>query len=177
MFRTSAIWNFAREGGKELSVETRKHILLGNLPRTALPADIRRTIRREKLVGVDDVQLDHYRFTQNRRAYITLSHPDFLKQNIAKLEKASIGGYLVTANPHTPPPPGLGTSRGVKGREAAAKRGAMTGTGPSGNMGNGRHVCVWGFPPKASPESVKEFLESHNLEMLGNKPEIYKVPL
>jgi hypothetical protein len=37
-----------------MAVESRRHILVGNLPRTALPADIQRTIRRERLVGVDD---------------------------------------------------------------------------------------------------------------------------
>lgn len=77
-----------------------------------------------------------------------------------------------------PPPDGLGSMRGVKGREAAAKRGAFTGNGPSGAIpSNGRHVCIWGFPPKTSIEGVKEFLEGHKLDSLGDRPEIYKVPL
>ncbi|KIK94300.1 hypothetical protein PAXRUDRAFT_104227, partial [Paxillus rubicundulus Ve08.2h10] len=159
------------------AAESRRHILVANLPRTALPADIQRAIRRERLVGVDDVQLELFRFVPNRRAYITLSHPDFLKQNIAKLENTSIGGYTITAHPCTAPLAVMEKLRGVKGREAAAKRGSLTGTGPSGAASNGRHVCIRGFPPKASAESVKEFLEHHNFERLGDKPEIYKVPL
>ncbi|KAF9227614.1 hypothetical protein BS17DRAFT_693550, partial [Gyrodon lividus] len=162
---------------KDMTAETKRHILVENLPRTAFPADIRRAIRREKLVGIDDVQLELFRFTPNRRAYITLSHPDFLKENIAKLENASIGGYAVTAHPYIAPPTVVEKLRGVKGREAAAKRGSLTGTGSSGAMSNGRHVCIWGFPPKASAGSVKEFLERHKFDRLGDKPEIYKVPL
>lgn len=71
MLRASAVRRVAKEKSREFggeyhflclgellncvpAAETRKHILLDNLPRTALPADIRRTTRREKLVGVDD---------------------------------------------------------------------------------------------------------------------------
>ena len=38
----------------EVQVDTRRHILITNVPRTALAADIRRTIRQERVVGVDD---------------------------------------------------------------------------------------------------------------------------
>lgn len=155
----------------------KKHIIVENLPRTALVADIRRTLRRERVVGVDDVQIDLYRFSSNRRAYLTLSHPDFLQQNIAKLEKASVGGFLVTAHP-TDVPSVNSELRGVKGRQLAAKRGAITGTGPSGCVpNNGRHVCIWGLPPKISSDSIKEYLQKFGLTKLDDKTEIYQVPL
>ncbi|KIO13601.1 hypothetical protein M404DRAFT_952973 [Pisolithus tinctorius Marx 270] len=157
--------------------DVKKHIIVENLPRTALVADIRRTLRRERVVGVDDVQIDLYRFSSNRRAYLTLSHPDFLQQNIAKLEKASVGGFLVTAHP-TDVPPVNSELRGVKGRQLAAKRGAITGTGPSGCVpSNGRHVCIWGLPPKISSDSIKEHLQKFGLTKLDDKTEIYQVPL
>ncbi|KAH7889460.1 hypothetical protein F5I97DRAFT_535793 [Phlebopus sp. FC_14] len=193
MFRASTARRVALETAQKLHAVAQRHICLTHLPRSALPSDIRRLIRREKLVGVEDgtyvlqfglwldcsaVQLDLYRFISNRRAYLTLTHPDFLKQNIAKLDRASIGGYLINANPCGPPPATIVKSRGVKGREAAARRGAMTGTGPSGCIpSNGRYVCVWGFPPKATAESVKELLAIHDINGLGDKPEIYKIPL
>ncbi|KAL4077176.1 hypothetical protein V8B97DRAFT_1400259 [Scleroderma yunnanense] len=155
----------------------RRHILIENVPRTALAADIRRTIRQERVVGIDDIQIDLYRFTPNRRAYLILSHPDFLQKNIAKLEKSSVGGLLVNAYPADLPT--VNTElRGVKGRQLAAKRGAITGTGPSGGVpSNGRHVCIRGLPPKVSPESIKEYLQKFGLTKLDDKTEVYQVPL
>lgn len=40
-----------------MSAETRRHIRLENLPRTTLPADIERALRRERLVGVEDGEI------------------------------------------------------------------------------------------------------------------------
>ncbi|KAF9246265.1 hypothetical protein BU15DRAFT_23546, partial [Melanogaster broomeanus] len=117
---------------KDIAAAPKRHIVLENLPRTALPTDLRRAIRRAKLVGVDDVQLELFRFAPTRRAYITLSHSDFLTQNVEKLEGTSIGGYTVTARPHIAPPAFMDTLRGVKGRETAARQGYLTGTGCSG---------------------------------------------
>ncbi|KAH0827138.1 hypothetical protein J3R83DRAFT_4826 [Lanmaoa asiatica] len=117
-----------------------------------------------------------FRFLPTRRAYIALSHPDFLQMNIAKLGKVSIGGYTVTAIP-CPEPPKIENLRGVKGRKAALERGSLPGLTASGAMSNGRQVCAWGFPPKASVECVKDFLERSKIDTLGDKPEIYKVNL
>ncbi|KAI6045655.1 hypothetical protein EDC04DRAFT_2559443, partial [Pisolithus marmoratus] len=150
------------------------HIIVDNLPRTALAADIGRTLRRERACRL---QIDMYRFSSNRRAYLTLSHPDFLQQNIAKLEKASVGGFLVGAYP-TDMPSVNSELRGVKGRQLAARRGAITGTGPSGRIpNNGRHVCIWGLPPKVSSDSIREYLQKFGLTKLDDKAEIYQVPL
>lgn len=157
--------------------DAKRHIVIVNVPRTALAADIRRTLRQERVIGVDDIHIDLYRFAPNRRAYLTLSHPDFLQKNIAKLEKSSVGGFLVNAYPADPPAV-IPELRGVKGRQLAAKRGAITGTGPSGGVpSNGKHVCISGLPPKASPESIKEYLQKFGLSKLDDKTEIYQIPL
>lgn len=37
-----------------MTAETRRHIRLENLPRTVLPVDVERALRRERLVGVED---------------------------------------------------------------------------------------------------------------------------
>ncbi|KAI6036372.1 hypothetical protein BKA83DRAFT_4162007 [Pisolithus microcarpus] len=172
MFRASVVRRAAQDARN-----VKRHIIVENLPRTAIAADIRRTLRRERVVGVDDVQVDMYRFTSNRRAYLTLSHPDFLQAGIAKLEKASVGGFLVSAYP-TDMPSVNSELRGVKGRQLASKRGAITGTGPSGCIpNNGRHVCIWGLPPRVSSDSIREYLQKFGLTKLDDKTEIYQVPL
>lgn len=40
-----------------ITAETRRHIRLENLPRTTLPVDIERALRRERLVGVEDGEI------------------------------------------------------------------------------------------------------------------------
>ncbi|KAG8217758.1 hypothetical protein J3R82DRAFT_5919 [Butyriboletus roseoflavus] len=165
-----------------VTAETRRHIRLENLPRTTLPADIERALRRERLVGVENgeilglVQLQLFRFLPTCRAYITLSHPDFLQMNTAKLGKVTIGGHTVTAIPCLEPPK-IENLRGVKGRKATLERGSLPGLTSSGTMSNGRQVCAWGFPPKVSVASVKDFLEYNKVDALGDKPDIYKVNL
>lgn len=67
--------------------------------------------------------------------------------------------------------------RGVKGRKTALERGSLPALTSSGAMRNGRQVCAWGFPPKASVECVRSFLEHNKIDTLGDKPEIYKVHL
>ncbi|KAG9318723.1 hypothetical protein JVU11DRAFT_822 [Chiua virens] len=176
MFRVSALCQAARPAAEALSTETRRHIRLENLSRTALPADIKRALRRERLVGVDDVQLQLFRFLPTGRAYITLTHPDFLRMNIAKLGNVKVGGHAVVAIPCLEPPT-IDNLRGVKGRKAALQRGSLPNLTSSGAMSNGRQVCAWGFPPKASVECVKEFLEHSQIDTLGDKLEIYKVHL
>lgn len=96
--------------------------------------------------------------------------------NTAKLGNVSIGGHTITAIP-CPEPPTIENLRGAKGRKAALERGSLPALTSSGAMSNGRQVCAWGFPPKASVECVKDFLEHSKIDALGDKPEIYKVNL
>lgn len=174
-----------------MTAETRKHIRLENLSRTSLPADIERALRRTRFIGVEDgeclvpavrcsnassVQLRLFRFLPTRQAYITITHPDFLQRNIAKLGNVTIGGHRVTAVPCLEPP-AIRDLRGIKGRKAFIERRPFPAATSSGAMSNGRQVCVWGFPPKASVECVKDFLEQCRIDTLGDKPEIHKVHL
>lgn len=96
--------------------------------------------------------------------------------NIAKLGNVTIGGHSVTAIPCLEPPT-IKNLRGIKGRKAALERGSLPSLTSSGAMSNGKQVCAWGFPPKASVESVKDFLERSKIDTLGESPEIYKVNL
>lgn len=96
--------------------------------------------------------------------------------NIAKLRNMTIGGHTVAAVACLEPLT-VENMRGVKGRKAAFDRGSLPALTSSGTMSNGRQVCAWGFPPKASVECVKDFLELSKIDTLGSKAEIYKVNL
>ncbi|EGO20899.1 hypothetical protein SERLADRAFT_397787, partial [Serpula lacrymans var. lacrymans S7.9] len=123
----------ARTARQEAQDRTRVHIQLRGLPRSALPSDIRRTVIREKLTAVTDIVLDYHRFNPTGRAYLTVSHPDFMKTNLHALENATVGG--IPFESYSAPPPASGPperTRGPKGRAEAADRGLITGNGPRG---------------------------------------------
>ncbi|KAF8136635.1 hypothetical protein EV363DRAFT_1395731 [Boletus edulis] len=167
MFTASAACRAARPAKETLGNEIRRYIRLENLSRTILPTDIERALRRERLVGVEDVQMQLFRFLPTRQAYITLTHPDLLQMNMAKLRNMSIGGHAVTAIPCLEPPT-VENLRGVKGRKSAFERGSLPALTSSGALSNGRQVCTWGFPPKASVECVKDFLGHNEIDILVN---------
>ena len=70
-----------------------------------------------------------------------------------------------------------GRSRGIKGRENAANRGAVTGSGPdAGVREHGKNVVIWGLPGRLSPEGLKEYLKGFRLAGSTNdEPDIIKI--
>jgi len=160
-----------------ISNEERIHIQLRGLPRTALPADIKRALIRGRLMGVTDVAIDYHRFIPTGRAFLTLTTPDVLNQNLRALENASISSIPITSVSSPPPPTVSQRTRGVQGRMEAAERGLITGNGPRGGVVNdGKNIVLWGLPGRLTPEGLKGLL--HNFKLAGTegrKKEFVKV--
>ncbi|KAH7914961.1 hypothetical protein BJ138DRAFT_1123028 [Hygrophoropsis aurantiaca] len=159
--------------------EVRTHIQIRNLPRSALPTDVRRVTIREKLTGVTDVMLDYHRFKPTGRAYLEISHPDFTRPNVVALERTTVSGMLITAYPS--PAPNVHPTprtRGVQGRIDAAERGAIKGNGPHGGFPSfGKCVVLWGFPGKSNADMVRGFLKGFELVGGQGNPDILQVAL
>ncbi|KII88588.1 hypothetical protein PLICRDRAFT_110952, partial [Plicaturopsis crispa FD-325 SS-3] len=145
--------------------ENRIHVQLRNLPPTAIPADLRRVITRERIENVNSVMLDYNRFAPTGRAYFTVTHPDFLRPCIKALQNASVSSIPITAqsapSPNDAPPT---RTRGAKGRAEAVQRSIITGNGPNGGIwGNEKCVVMWGLPGKLEADALKKHLADFTL--------------
>jgi len=145
--------------------ETRIHIQLRNVPRTAIPSDIRRLVSRTKLQGVADVAVDYHRFSPTGRAYLTLTNSDYLRPNLTALQKSHISTFPIKAMSSSPPNNGPPSRmRGAKGRTEAVNRGIITGNGPHGGMLNpSRNVVIWGLPGRLTRAQLRDFLKDCNV--------------
>jgi len=142
----------------------RLHIQLRGLPRTALPSDVQRVIKREGLKGVADVAIDYERFTPTGKAYLTLTVPDVLNHNLKCLEKATVTSLPITAASSEPPRGIPVRGRGQRGRGEATERGVLTGNGPrAGLLSAGKNVVIWGLPGKLTNEALKGYLQNFKL--------------
>ncbi|KAJ7219147.1 hypothetical protein GGX14DRAFT_590278, partial [Mycena pura] len=134
-------------------------IELSNVPPTATPADLRRLISRAQVHGVEDAAIDYYRLEPTGRAYLKLTHPDFLLPSLDALEKVSISGVHPVAEP---------SSRPSMSTQA-------DGNGLSSELGSdGKHVVVSGLPKAVGPEVVDELLEGFSFP--PGEPYIFKLP-
>jgi len=128
-------------------------------------------------MGVTDVAIDYHRFIPTGRAFLTLTTPDVLNQNLRALENASISSIPITSVSSPPPPTVSQRTRGVQGRMEAAERGLITGNGPRGGVVNdGKNIVLWGLPGRLTPEGLKGLL--HNFKLAGTegrKKEFVKV--
>jgi hypothetical protein len=126
---------------------------------------------------VEPVALDYYRFHPTGRAYITLTHPDFLRPNLNILAKASIATIPISAVPSPPPENSPSRMRGAKGRAEAALRGVANGNGPNAGTRNpSRYVVMWGLPGKMKIHELREFLRPFVLSGADHgQPEIVKL--
>ncbi|KAF9466362.1 hypothetical protein BDZ94DRAFT_1280997 [Collybia nuda] len=162
-------------------MEHGKHIELLGVPRTATPADVRRSITRAGLQGVVDVAIDYHRFLPSGKALLTLNDPQFLRDNIRNLERLTVAGLPVKSRPRLLRDDEAAPSRmrGVKGRAEASERGIVTGNGPHAGITNcERHVVIKGLPGRISLQTLENTLRSYQLaETRGGRPRIVKVPL
>jgi len=160
-----------------LTSKDRTHIQLRGLPRTALPADVKRTIVRAKLLGVSDVAIDYHRFIPTGGAYLTLVTSDPLNFNLTALRNATISSLPITSVSSPPPTSSAARTRGTKGRMAAAERGLFFGDGPRGGVVNeGKNVVLWGLPGRLTPEGLKGLLRNFKLAGTeGGKKEFMKL--
>ncbi|KAG5639524.1 hypothetical protein H0H81_000669 [Sphagnurus paluster] len=154
-------------------------ITLTGVPTLTAPGDIRRAVG-EKLKGLEDIQIDYNRFQPTGRAFITCTRPEFQRDNLRALEKLTLCGLPVRANPSLDlSTEGRPRTRGNKGRAEAAARGAIRGTGPKGNFPNTeRNVLLWGLPGKMEASEVEKlFLQDFKLARTKGQPTIVKVPI
>ncbi|KAG0705950.1 hypothetical protein DFH29DRAFT_996377 [Suillus ampliporus] len=168
MFRSTAIRRIARQVD-----EGRMHIQLRELPRSALPTDVRRLCIRDKLLGVTDVAIDYHRFLPTGRAYLTLAHTEHLYKNLQALDKSSVGSLPIHAV-SSPPPysnPGRLNKAGTQGK-------IFSGNGPHGGIHSRmKHVVIWGFPGKISEQAVENYLRDFRLDGVDGKSGATKVAL
>ena len=80
--------------------------------------------------------------------------------------------------PEEAPRPSM-RSRGLRGKEQAALRGALNGNGPHAGMSNlERTVTIWGLAGKATPRALAEVLQGFDVsESAKGRMNIIKIPL
>ncbi|KAK7014977.1 hypothetical protein R3P38DRAFT_2998748 [Favolaschia claudopus] len=138
-------------------------IELSNVPRTATPADIRRLVFRAQVQGVDDVSIDYYHLNPTGRAYLKLTHSDFLLPALDALEKITISGVHPTAEPSDRP-------------SYATEYAWTEGNGLSSEIKSyGKAVAVWGYPKSFTPEALDRSLAGR-FTFPQNEAYIFKLP-
>jgi len=156
-----------------------KHIELGNVPLTATADDVRRLVDRAGLKGVQDVALMFNHFRPTGTALISLTRPDYLKENLNLLDSASMARTPLKAKPRLldDVDAALPRTRGERGREEASERGAINGNGPHGGISNGeKTVTLWGFPGKTEVPAVETILRNFKISRTKDgKGGVYKI--
>lgn len=170
--------NFAKTKGW-LNGSDRNHVLLVDLPRTALPADVRRLCAKQRFDHVSKVALDYYRFSPTGRAWVTISDANHTEAAVKVLKNCNIGGAMIKAHAAEPVSERPSRTRGPKGRMEAAERGIIPGTGPdTGIPHQGRCVVMYGLPGQLTVETLRAFLKSFKLAGMENgQKEVIKVEL
>ncbi|KAG7452637.1 uncharacterized protein BT62DRAFT_925191 [Guyanagaster necrorhizus] len=100
-----------------------KHIGLFGVPSTVTAGDIRRLITRSGVQGVSNIAIQYtHRYHRTGNVYLTLSLPNFLRDNLRALEDATISGITLKAEASVSLPDkdyrygdGIGTSVVVQG--------------------------------------------------------------
>lgn len=164
------------------SYTARKSIILSNLPKTALPADIRRLCAKFRAENIRKgacprgfwfivtlspilVEIDYRRLAPTGSAHIHLSDSAFLRNSVSALQGAMLAAHEVKAAPASPDEddPRPLRIRGAQGRLEAAERGQL-GDGPGGGVtGHGSSVVLYGLPGKMSTDAVWHYLSGYKL--------------
>ncbi|KAJ6630625.1 hypothetical protein B0H10DRAFT_2207690 [Mycena sp. CBHHK59/15] len=144
------------------SLKRATQIELSNVPRTATPADIRRLVARSQIGGVEQVDIEYRRLEPSGRAYLQLTHADFLLPGLDALEKVTISGVHPVAKPsdRKPRPDVVGE----------------TGDGISSELArDGKNAVVWGLPRRAGPELLDSLLGGFKFP--PGEPYIFPLPM
>lgn len=89
------------------------------------------------------VSIEYRHLSPTGRAYVKLTHSDFLQPSLDALESVTISGVHTIAEPSDRPP-------------LAAQ---LEGNGLSSELdSNGRYVAVWGLPKAVGPETLDAIL-------------------
>jgi hypothetical protein len=119
------------------------------------------------------------RFLPTGRALITLAAPNFLRDNLRLLDRLTIAGTPVSAEP-TIVEESRQRTRGTKGRAEAEERGVAAGNGPHAGLlqNTGKMVVIWGFPGKMDINLVAPYFKDFKVATSkNNKRRVQKVPL
>ena len=109
------------------------------------------------------VTLEHERFRPTGQGFISFSRPEYAYAALKNFKQAVVGGKTVQARA-VDTPLVIPRSRGTKGVLEAARRGAITGNGPSGGVtGSGRNVVMYGLPGRLYAETLVDILRSFKL--------------
>ena len=107
--------------------------------------------------------LEHERFRPTGQGFISFSRPEYAYAALKNFKQAVVGGKTVQARA-VDTPLFIPRSRGTKGVLEAARRGAITGNGPSGGVtGSGRNVVMYGLPGRLYAETLVDILRSFKL--------------
>ncbi|KAJ7109244.1 hypothetical protein C8R44DRAFT_802008 [Mycena epipterygia] len=143
------------------SLKRATQIQLSNVPKTATPADLRRLIIRGQVQGVEHAAIEYKRLDPTGRAYLQLIHPDFLLPNLDALERVSLSGVHLLAEPSNRAPTPMPEQ--------------MNGNGLSSELkSDGKNVVLWGIPKAVGAELVDELLEGFSFP--PGEPYIFKMP-
>ncbi|KAJ6455713.1 hypothetical protein C8R45DRAFT_1111240 [Mycena sanguinolenta] len=136
-------------------------IELSNVPVTATPADLRRLVSRAQVQGVKDVAIDYQNLTPTGRAYLQLTHTDFLSPCLDVLGKFTISGVHPIAAPSNRPP-------------ISAQ---LEGNGLSSELdSNGRYVTLWGLPRTLNEYELDSQVLAGRFSFPPGEPYIFKMP-
>ncbi|KAJ6546545.1 hypothetical protein DFH09DRAFT_646643 [Mycena vulgaris] len=140
------------------SLRRATQLQLSNVPNTATPADLRRLIIRAQVQGVKQVAIEYHRLEPTGRAFVQLTNSDLLRPSLEALEKVTIAGVHLYAEPI----------------ERPAMSDQANGNGLSSELdSNGKHVVVWGFPKAAAPPVLDQLLEEFTFP--PGEPYIFKI--
>lgn len=123
--------------------------------------------------------MEYSRFFPTGRALVTLTAPNFLQDNLRLLNRLTIAGMPVSAQPKIVEESRQRT-RGTKGRVEAEERGVATGNGPHAGLQQniGKMVVIWGFPGRMSTGLVAPYFDDFQVATSKNDQlKVQKVPL
>ncbi|KAI0046706.1 hypothetical protein FA95DRAFT_1493596 [Auriscalpium vulgare] len=148
------------------------HLRLSGLPKSSTPSDITRMLMNHKVENVAQVNLEYNRFSPTGSAFVTLTHSDFLRPALKALQRVVWFAHPIAAYPTEAPK--VERMRGGKGRDEAADRDIVSGTGSGLTLSdNGRNVILSGLPARITDEKLRALLKGYRLA--GGRSEIQKL--
>ncbi|KAK0197240.1 hypothetical protein F5146DRAFT_37249 [Armillaria mellea] len=143
-----------------------KHIGLFGVPSTVTTGDIRRLITRTGVQGVSNVAIQYtHRYRRTGNVYLTLSLPNFLRDNLRVLEDATISGITIKAEASLSIPDkdyrygdGMGTTVVVQGPPGKADVHAFRGMLRGYTLDSGPEPITQIPLPKGGFSRVSRFL-------------------
>ncbi|CAL1704483.1 unnamed protein product [Somion occarium] len=156
-----------------------RHIKLYNLPRTAIPADLRRLCAKNNLSNTEKFNLLYERFKPTGKGFVSFTSPEFTPNAVKTLQHAMVGGSrveveLVSPNGMNQP----GRTRGARGKAQAVERGLFLGDGPDAGLTRaGTNVLLTGLPGKSTADIIKQYVRTFKLAGYEDKGDVIKVDL